>query len=144
MNKVFKKIQKTYFGAILGPFCPNLGKNEFPWTKGSSVFKHSNYERSCQKSEKTYEPSLRKIPTWWMQRHTGNDDFIGPSIGPGQITLKRVLVSMKINDRKPLSHLWEIPDSPIFFKKFHLPIFYAIIQKAKLCMEYILKRPHHA
>ena len=34
MTKVFKKNPKrTYFGDILGPFYPNLGKNEFSWKK---------------------------------------------------------------------------------------------------------------
>ena len=27
------KPKKPYFGVILGPFCPNLDKNEFSWTK---------------------------------------------------------------------------------------------------------------
>ena len=31
MKKNCKKSKKTYFGAILGPFYPNLGKNEFSW-----------------------------------------------------------------------------------------------------------------
>ena len=28
MINVFKKSRKPYFGVILGPFCPNLAKNE--------------------------------------------------------------------------------------------------------------------
>ena len=35
MANFFKKSKKIYFGAILGPFCPSLGKNEFSWKKGS-------------------------------------------------------------------------------------------------------------
>ena len=31
--KLSKKSKKTYFGAILGPFFPNLDKNEFSWRK---------------------------------------------------------------------------------------------------------------
>ena len=37
-DKVFQKIQKPYLGAILGPFCPYLGKNEFSWKKGLCQF----------------------------------------------------------------------------------------------------------
>ena len=33
MAKFFKKTQKPYFGAILGPFYPNLGKKDFPRKK---------------------------------------------------------------------------------------------------------------
>ena len=35
MTKFFKK---SYFCAILSPFCPNLGKNEFSWKKGLCQF----------------------------------------------------------------------------------------------------------
>ena len=38
MTKFFKKSKKTYFGAILGPFCPDEGKNEFPWKKVFASF----------------------------------------------------------------------------------------------------------
>ena len=31
MTKFFKKSTKPHFGAILGPFDQNLGKNEFSW-----------------------------------------------------------------------------------------------------------------
>ena len=31
--KIFQKIKKNYFGAILGRFCSSLGKNEFSWKK---------------------------------------------------------------------------------------------------------------
>ena len=35
---MFQKIPKSYFGVILGIFCPSLGKNEFPWKKGLCQF----------------------------------------------------------------------------------------------------------
>ena len=38
MIKFFKKYKKTYFGIILGPFCPYLDKNEFSWKKGFCQF----------------------------------------------------------------------------------------------------------
>ena len=34
MTNFFRNSPKPYFGAILGPFCPNLGKSEFSWKKG--------------------------------------------------------------------------------------------------------------
>ena len=33
MTTFFKKSKNKYFGAILGPFCPNLGRDEFSWKK---------------------------------------------------------------------------------------------------------------
>ena len=33
MTEFFKKSKKNNFGTILGPFCPNSGKNEFSWKK---------------------------------------------------------------------------------------------------------------
>ena len=32
-SKFFQKSKKPYFGAILGPFYPNFGKNKFSWKK---------------------------------------------------------------------------------------------------------------
>ena len=37
-----KTNEKPYFGAILGAFCLNSGKNEFSWKKGSASFRYSN------------------------------------------------------------------------------------------------------
>ena len=85
MIKFFKKSKKPYFGTILGPFCLNLGENGFSWKRRLSVFRYSNYLLSCQKSEKTIEPFLRKTPDgqtdWWTDRQTDNGNFIGPSVG---------------------------------------------------------------
>ena len=54
MTYFLKKIQKLYFGAILGPFCPNLGRNNFfIETRALPVFKYSNYY---------YEKSQKKGP----------------------------------------------------------------------------------
>ena len=38
MTNFFEKSKKTYFGVILGNFCPNLGKMNFPGKKGSDSF----------------------------------------------------------------------------------------------------------
>ena len=62
MTKFFKKSKKSYFGAIFVIFCPNLGLNEFSRKNAQSVFKYANYLPPCQKSEKTNEPFLRKMP----------------------------------------------------------------------------------
>ena len=47
----------------MGPFFPNLSKNEFSGKRARSVFKYSNYLPSCKKSEKTNELFLRKTQT---------------------------------------------------------------------------------
>ena len=31
LSKLFKKSQNPYFGASLGPFCPNFGKKGLSW-----------------------------------------------------------------------------------------------------------------
>ena len=37
-DKIFQKIPKPYFGAILSPLCQTLGKNEFSWKAGLCQF----------------------------------------------------------------------------------------------------------
>ena len=70
MTKFFKKSKKLYLGAILGPFCPNFGKNESSWKKGLcqslniSVIIVALY----QKSEISNEPFLRKMLNCWTDR----------------------------------------------------------------------------
>ena len=75
-----KTNEKPYFGAILGAFCLNSGKNEFSWKKGSASFRYSNYLPSSHKSEKTIEPFLRKTPNWrtdWQRDgQIDNGDFM--------------------------------------------------------------------
>ena len=62
MTKVFKKNPKrTYFGDILGPFYPNLGKNEFSWKKELCQF-------------------LEEENTKLMDRQTDDGDFTRPSV----------------------------------------------------------------
>ena len=67
-RKFFKKSTKP----TLGLFCPNLGKNEFPWKKKAlSVFKYSNYYTELAwNSEKTNQSSLRKMLNWPMDIQT--------------------------------------------------------------------------
>ena len=77
MTKIFKKSRKTCSGAILGPFAQIWAKMTFPRKRALSVFKYSSYLLSCQKSEKTKESFLRKMPNWRMGRET--DTGIYPS-----------------------------------------------------------------
>ena len=70
MTNFFKRSKKTYCGVILGPFCPNLQKNEFSWKIGLSVFKYFNDLPSCQKPKKTNAPLLRKILNWQTDGRT--------------------------------------------------------------------------
>ena len=56
---------------MMGPFFPNVGKNEFSWKKGlCQFFKYSNYLPSFKKLEKTNDPVLTKMPTWRMDGQT--------------------------------------------------------------------------
>ena len=69
MKNFFKKSTKTFFWAILGPFCPTLGKNEFSWKKGLCKFLDiSIIYHWCLKYEVTIEPFLRKMPNWRTDR----------------------------------------------------------------------------
>ena len=89
MTAFFEKTKKPYFGDILSPFCQNLGKNEFSWEKGLSVFRYSNYLLSCLKyenywaiSEKNAELTDGQTDTR-IDGQTDNGDFIGPSVARG-------------------------------------------------------------
>ena len=70
MTKFFKKSRKHYLGVILGPFFQFGQKWVFlgKWTL--SVFKHSNYLPSCEKSEKDKKPFLRIMPNWQTDGRT--------------------------------------------------------------------------
>ena len=52
MTKFFKKSKELYFGAILSPFCSNLGKNEFSWKKGLRQFFNIQIIYHCAKNQK--------------------------------------------------------------------------------------------
>ena len=73
MTNFFKKPKKTYFGVILGNFCPNLGKMNFPGKKALTVFKYSNYLPWWKKSEKTNSTFL--IKTSNGTRQTGREPW---------------------------------------------------------------------
>ena len=88
-DKMFQK------NPILGPFWALFAqiwaKMNFPEKRALSAFKYSNYLLSCQKSGKTDELFLRKIPNWRTDRQTDwlrdgqtyNGDFTGPYLGRG-------------------------------------------------------------
>ena len=78
MSKFFKKSKKPYFGAILGLFCPYLGKNEFSWKKVLCQFLNIPIVYYHTKNQK------KLITDSWEKcrqtdRWTENSDFIGPS-----------------------------------------------------------------
>ena len=58
-------------------------KMNFPGKTDQSVFKYSNYLSSCQKSEKTNIPFLRKMLNRQMDGQADNHDFVGPSVRRG-------------------------------------------------------------
>ena len=72
MIKFFKKFTKLYFGAILGPICPNFGIIEFSKKKEFCQFLNISITivPLCQKSEKTNESFLRKMLNCWADIHT--------------------------------------------------------------------------
>ena len=61
MTKFFKKSNKPHLGAILGPFCQNLGKNKFSWKKRLCQFLDIPIIYHCNNNQKkTIEPFVRK------------------------------------------------------------------------------------
>ena len=74
-GKMPRKINDNFFKKILllgiwALFPQIKAKVNFPEKKALSVFRYSNYQLPCQKSEKTMEPFLRKKPNWWTDRQT--------------------------------------------------------------------------
>ena len=71
MTKFVKKSKKKTIWVTFWAFLPNFGqKRIFLEKKGSASFYifQLNYPASCQKSEKTIEPILRKTPNWRTDR----------------------------------------------------------------------------
>ena len=73
----------------MGPFCPNLGKNEFSWKKGLyQVLDIPSIHHRGKNQKKTIEPFVGKMPDEQTDRETDrqtdqtdNGDFTGPSVG---------------------------------------------------------------
>ena len=80
MTKFFTKSKKPYFGAILGSFWPNLGKNEFSWKKGPCQFLNIPITYHHTKNQKKLMLHSEKNGIL-REGQTDNDDFIGPTIG---------------------------------------------------------------
>ena len=77
MTKVFKKNPKrTYFGDILGPFYPNLGKNEFSWKKITVSFQKFQLSIIVPKIRKNYW-AISEENTKLTDRQTNDGDFWG-------------------------------------------------------------------
>ena len=70
MIKFFKKFKKPYFGPILGPFGPNLGKNEFFLKKGSCQFLDIPIIYHHAKNWKNYWVISYKMANWRTDRWT--------------------------------------------------------------------------
>ena len=47
----------------MGPFCPNLSKNGFPWKKRLSVFKYFNYVSLRKKKKRSQAEGLTNTQT---------------------------------------------------------------------------------
>ena len=73
-DKIFQKNQqKLYFVAILGLFCPNLGKYEFSWKIGPCQFLELQLCTILQKIRKNYWPIPEKnaeLTDWQTDRQT--------------------------------------------------------------------------
>ena len=91
ITKVFSK--KPYFGAILGPICSNLGKNEFSWKIFLDIpiiYHHAKNQKKllCYFWEKCWTDRRTGRQT---KRQTDNSDFIGPSVGWGLIDISHIM-----------------------------------------------------
>ena len=66
------KTPKTSFLGHFGPFLPKFGQTGF-FRKNRALSLLTHYESlsSYQKSEKTYDPILRKVSNWQTDRQTG-------------------------------------------------------------------------
>ena len=72
-DKKFSKNPENHtLGAILGSFLPKFGQKWISLEK-RALTRYSNYLPSCQKSEKTNEPFLRKMLNWRTNRETNGD-----------------------------------------------------------------------
>ena len=87
-HKIFQKIQKAYFGAILGNFCPNLEKNEFFLKKCSVSFLIFQLSTMVQKirekfTDRQTDSQTDRKTDRQTDRQAEDSDFIGPSIEHG-------------------------------------------------------------
>ena len=88
---------------ILGPFCPNLGENEFSWKKGlcrfldiPTIYHHAKNEKKLMcHFEKNARLTDKQTTDRQTDRQTDKCDFIGPSAGQG---LKKSLMDKILNN----------------------------------------------
>ena len=70
-ERTFQRIQKNIFCSYFGPFLPKFGEERiFLEKRALLVFKYFKYLPSSQRSEKTNQPFLIKMPNWWTDRET--------------------------------------------------------------------------
>ena len=87
----------------MGPFCPNLGKNEFSWKKGlcrfldiPTIYHHAKNEKKLMcHFEKNARLTDKQTTDRQTDRQTDKCDFIGPSAGQG---LKKSLMDKILNN----------------------------------------------
>ena len=84
MTTFSKKPKNAILGAILGNFCPNLGKNEFSWKKELRQFLNIPIIYYDAKNLKKVTTRSDKNAELLMDRQTENSGFIGPSTGQVQ------------------------------------------------------------
>ena len=75
--KFLKNPERTY----LGPFYPNLGKNEFSWKKELCQFLDIPIIYHCAKNQKKNCRAISEENTKLTDRQTDDIDFIRPYIG---------------------------------------------------------------
>ena len=87
----------------MGPFCPNLGENEFSWKKGlcrfldiPTIYHHAKNEKKLMcHFEKNARLTDKQTTDRQTDRQTDKCDFIGPSAGQG---LKKSLMDKILNN----------------------------------------------
>ena len=84
MRKFFSK--NSYNGAVLDPFCKNLGKNKFSWKNVSASLNIPIIYDCAENQKKLMTHCWEKCQTdRWTDRQT-DSDFIEPSVGQWLIT----------------------------------------------------------
>ena len=87
----------------MGPFCPNLGENEFSWKKGlcrfldiPTIYHHAKNEKKLMcHFEKNARLTDKQTTDRQTDRQTDKCDFIGPSAGQ---ELKKSLMDKILNN----------------------------------------------
>ena len=84
MTKFSNKYITTFYGALLGPFCPNFGKNEFSWKKKLCQLLNipTIYNRAKnQKKLMSIPEKNSSLTDGQTDGQTDNGELIRPSVG---------------------------------------------------------------